>query len=224
MIPWELLDRAPVPDQDGEVVLYRHDKEYSIRTNQTELMNSRSHGSEEALGELGCGHLTASPTPRVLIGGLGMGFTVAAALRTLGPSGAVIVAELVPAVVAWNRDIFGHLAGHPLRDSRVTVREADVHRVMEEERGGFDAIMLDVDNGPNALCNKGNQRLYSREGLKTAFSALRKDGVFAIWTAGPDLEFGNRLKRAGFTVEEVNVRGRGRSGGHHMVWLAFRKN
>ena len=222
MIPWELLGRASVPDSDDELLLYRHDEEYSIRIGTAELMNSRSHGSEEALGELGCNHLEGRSSPRVLIGGLGMGFSVAGALKRLDPSGTVLVAELVPEVITWNRDVLGHLAGHPLRDDRVCVRDVDVALIMKEEKGAFDAILLDVDNGPQALSNRSNQRLYSAEGLKTAFSALRPEGVLAVWSASPDKAFAHRLVRAGFAVEEVAVRGRRGGGGHHLIWLATR--
>ncbi|MBF0501360.1 MAG: hypothetical protein HQM09_14565 [Candidatus Riflebacteria bacterium] len=224
MIPWELLDRAPVPDDCEELLLYRRGEEYSIRVNRTELMNSRSHGSEEALGELACGRLAACPDPRILIGGLGMGFTTAAALNSLGSSGEVIVAELVPGVVEWNQGILGHLANHPLRDDRVTVRAVDVAHIMKEEPGAFDAILLDVDNGPQGLSSNINKRLYTREGLKMAFSALRPDGVLGIWSASPDREFSHRLSRSGFAVEEVNVRARNHSGGHHTIWLAIRNS
>ena len=225
MIPWELLGHAPLPDSAEEISLYRRDDEYSIRIKMIEVMNSRSHGSEEALADLGCSHLSERPKSRVLVGGLGMGFTAAAVLKILGPAGTLVVAELVPGVVAWNRDFIGHLANHPMRDSRTTVREKDVALVLEEERGGFDAILLDVDNGPQSLLITTNQRLYTREGLKTAFAALRQGGVLAIWSAGPpEPEFTHRLTRTGFTVEAMQVRGRGRKGGHHTVWLGFRKN
>lgn len=224
MIPWELLGRAPLPGDDADLVLYRRDDEYSMRIKNSELMNSRSHGSEEALGELGCAHLTAAEAPHVLIGGLGMGYTAAAVLKCVGPAAVVVVAELVPEVVTWNQQFMGHLAGHPLRDPRVSVKELDVGRVMEEGRGFYDAILLDVDNGPQSFSSKSNQHLYTREGLKTAFAALRPNGVLGMWSAGPDLEFSNKLRRAGFTVEEMSVRGRGRSGGHHTIWLGFRKH
>ncbi|MFZ2958483.1 MAG: hypothetical protein WA705_16470 [Candidatus Ozemobacteraceae bacterium] len=223
MIPWELLDHVPVPDDGDELLLYRRGEEYSIRVNQTELMNSRSHGSEEALGELACGRLTECPSPRILIGGLGMGFTTTATLKNIGPSGVVIVAELVHGVVTWNQELLGHLAEYPLRDERVSVRVADVAHVMEEERGGFDAILLDVDNGPRGLSYKTNHRLYTRDGLKTTFAALRPAGVLAVWSATSDPEFSHRLRRSGFAVEEVRVRARGRSGGHHTIWLATRR-
>lgn len=223
MKPLELLARVPVPGGNEELTLYRHDKDYSIRIDYAELMNSRMHGSEDALSEFGCRHLADHPAPRVLIGGMGMGFTAAAALKALPPTGTLVIAELVPGVISWNQEIIGHLAGHPLKDPRVTVREADVRLVMEEEARAFDAILLDVDNGPNYLCCKGNQHLYTREGLKTIYTALRPKGVLAIWSAGRDREFSHKLGRAGFSVEEIDVRARGRSGGHHMLWLAVKK-
>jgi hypothetical protein len=148
MVPWEFIDSAPVPGNGETLRLYRRGKEYSMRVDGCELMNSRIHGSEDALAELACAKVADRPGARVLIGGLGMGYTTAAALHRLGGEGQVVVAELVPAVVAWNRGVLAHLAGCPLQDGRVTVREIDVARILQEEPGGYDAIMLDVDNGP----------------------------------------------------------------------------
>ena len=223
MIPWELLGSAQ-PSGDGpELRLYKRGEEFSIRVNGCELMNSRVHGSEVALAELACASLAGNPCPRVLIGGLGMGFTTAAALRLLGAEGQVVVAELVPAVVEWNRGPLAALAGNPLQDVRVTVREVDVAQILKEERRAYDAILLDVDNGPEGLTRKCNDWLYARAGLDAAFAALRPAGVLAVWSAGADEAFCKRLCQAGFQVDETRVRARGpRGGSRHTIWLARR--
>lgn len=223
MIPWELLDRAPVPGSTGELRLFRRAGEFSIRMGGLELMNSRVHGSEEALAELACKRIAGRAGAKVLVGGMGMGFTAAAALRRLGRDGRVVVAEIVPAVVEWNRGPLADLAARPLDDCRVTVRLGDVAEVMQAERGAFDAILLDVDNGPEGLTRKGNDLLYARAGLKAAFNALRPAGVLAVWSAGPSPAFARRLVQAGFTVEEVGVRARGGGKGRrHTIWIACR--
>jgi len=223
MIPWEILDRAPVPGSAGELRLFRRAGEFSIRMGGLELMNSRVHGSEEALAELACKRIAGRAEARVLVGGMGMGFTAAAALRRLGADGRVVVAEIVPEVVEWNKGPLADLAGRPLDDHRVTVRLGDVAEVLQAERGGFDAILLDVDNGPEGLTRKDNDRLYARAGLKAAFNALRPAGVLAVWSAGPSPAFTRHLVQAGFSVEEVTVRARGGCRGRrHTVWIACR--
>lgn len=223
MIPWELLDSAPVPGGSEPLRLYRRGKEFSIRVDGNELMNSRVHDSEEALAELACARLTLRPSPRVLIGGLGMGYTVAAALQRLDAQAQVVVAELVPAVVAWNRGVLAGLAGHPLKDSRVSVREIDVARILTTEKQAYDAILLDVDNGPDGLTRNGNDRLYTREGLRAAHAALKPSGILAVWSASPEPAFSRLLRQSGFAVEEVTARARGRKGGsRHLIWLAER--
>jgi spermidine synthase len=223
VIPWELLGSAPVPGNGGEIRLYRRGKEFSIRVDGSELMNSSAHGSEDALAELACARVADRPSPCVLIGGLGMGYTIAAALRRLGTECRVVVAELVPAVVEWNRGPLADLAGRPIQDGRVTVREVDVARLLQAEHRAYDAILLDVDNGPDGITRKDNDWLYSRDGLAAAFAALRPGGVLAVWSAGPDRAFVRRLRRAGYEVDEVRVRARGpRGGGRHTIWLAAR--
>jgi len=223
MIPWELLDKAPVPGNSKELRLYRRGREFSIRVNGCELMNSRAHGSEDALAELACARIADRPRPRVLIGGLGMGYTLASALRRLGASARVVVAELVPEVVQWNRGPLADLAGHPLQDTRVTVREVDVARILQAEHQAYDAILLDVDNGPDGLSLQSNNWLYSPAGLDAAFAALKPEGVLAVWSASPDRSFTRRLRQAGFAVDEVPVRARGqRGGGRHTIWIAVR--
>lgn len=223
MIRWNLLDSAQVPGGGGELSLYRRGVEFSIRVDGSELMNSRLHGSEEAMAELACARVAPLPSPRVLIGGLGMGYTLAAALNQLGAASRVVVAELIPAVVAWNRGPLAALAGHPLADDRVTVREADVAQLLQTEQRAYDAILLDVDNGPRGLTRQSNGWLYTRAGLDAAFRALQPAGVFALWSAGPNRAFARLLGKAGFEVDEERVRARGpRGGGYNTVWIARR--
>jgi spermidine synthase len=223
MIRWTLLDTAQASGDGAELRLYRRGEEYSIRANDCEIMNSRVHGSEDALGEQACARIADRPRPRVLIGGLGMGYTLRAALKGLNAEGRMVVAELVPAVVAWNRGPLGGLAGHPLRDDRVTVREIDVARILQTEHRAYDAILLDVDNGPRGLTRKGNDWLYGLKGLGVTFAALRPAGILAVWSAGPDQAFTHRWREIGFTVDEVHVRARGaRGGARHTVWVAAR--
>jgi len=221
MIPWKLLDSAPVPASDAVLRLYQRGAEFSIRVDSRELMNSRVHGSEDKLAELACARIADRRRPRLLIGGLGMGYTLAAALHRLGPGAQVVVAELVPAVVAWNRGPLAHLAGRPLQDHRVTVREVDVIRSLEEGPQCYDAVVLDVDNGPASLTVQSNDRLYARAGLDAACAALRPKGVLAIWSVGPDRPFTQRLRRVGFAVNEVRVPARGARGGRPFtLWIA----
>jgi spermidine synthase len=218
-----LLGVAQASGDERELRLYRRDEEFSIRAANRELMNSRVHGSEDALGELACARIADCPRPRVLIGGLGMGYTLKAALHGLSAQGKVIVAELIPEVVAWNRGPLGGLAGHPLRDDRVTVREVDVAGILRAEQCAYDAILLDVDNGPRGLTRKGNDWLYAECGLSAAFAALRPGGVLAVWSAGPDQAFSDRLRKTGFKVEELRVRARDvRGGARHTIWIAGR--
>lgn len=223
MIPWQLLDSAPVPGKKETLRLYRRGADFSIRVDGAELMNSRIHGSEEAMAEFACPRISSLPAPRVLIGGLGMGYTLAAALKRLAAESRVVVAELVPAVVAWNRGPLAALAGRPLDDGRVAVRECDVAELLRAEQRAYDAVLLDVDNGPRGLTRKSNDWLYTRAGLEAAFAALRPAGIFALWSAGPDREFARLLGKAGFEVEEKQVRARSLSrGGFHTIWIAGR--
>lgn len=221
MLPWMLLDSTQVPGDGGEMRLYQRGSEYSIRVGGYELMNSRVFGSEDELAGIVCTRLT-HPT-NLLIGGLGMGYTLAGVLRRTNENARVVVAELVPAVVQWNRGPLAPLAGNPLADPRVTVREQDVGTVIRDARNAFDAILLDVDNGPSALTSKANERLYGLRGLQAAAAALRPQGILAVWSAGPDPAFTKRLQQAGFTAEEVRVRARGKAGGSRfLIWIARR--
>ena len=223
MTPWILLDSAQLPGNDGELRLYRRNTEFSITvTGHGELMNSRTHGSEDALAEHTCSRLVNHNTPRLLIGGLGMGFTLAEALRHLGAQAQVIVAELVPAVITWNKGVLGEHAGHPLRDTRVTVNEQDVARMITGAEQTYDAILLDVDNGPEGLTRRENDWLYSLNGLNEAYTALQPGGVLAVWSAGPDKNFLQRLRKTGFEVDEIRVRAHGSKGARHTIWFARR--
>ena len=223
MTPWTLLDSAPVPGSGGELRLYQRGDEFSIQIQgRGELMNSRMHGSEDALAQRTCARLIKNETPRLLIGGLGMGFTLAAALRDLGKQAQIVVAELVPAVVVWNNGPLGECAGRPLQDSRVTVREGDIARILKAERQAYDAILLDVDNGPEGLTHRANDWLYSENGLIAAYTALRPQGVLAVWSAGPAPDFSQRLQKVGFDVDMVRVRAHGKKGAWHVIWFATR--
>ena len=223
MTPWTLLDSTQVPGNGGELCLYRRNNEFSIKiAGRGELMNSRVHDSENALAEHTCARLVNCAQPRFLIGGLGMGFTLAAALRHLGGQAQLVVAELVPAVVTWNRGPLGECAGHPLRDPRVTVKETDVARLLVAGEQTYDAILLDVDNGPEGLTRKENDWLYSISGLSEAYAALRPRGLLAVWSAGPDNSFLQRLRKTGFDVDEVRVHAHGSKGARHIIWFACR--
>ncbi|MFZ0614057.1 MAG: hypothetical protein WAM73_17585 [Desulfobacterales bacterium] len=222
MKPWKRVDTVNLPGGEA-LYLYRRGDEFSMRGDGFELMNSRVHGSEEALARLACQGLFGRPRARVLIGGLGMGYTLATALQALDAGCQITVAELVPAVVRWNRGPLAHLAGHPLSDSRVTVRETDVLVAMRSAEPVYDAIILDVDNGPDGLTRRENDRIYGASGLKAAAAALRPGGVLAVWSAAPDERFTARLRRAGFAVEIRRAPADGRSGkGRPVIWLARR--
>jgi spermidine synthase len=223
MIPWTQLDTAPVPGGGGQLRLMRRGAEFSIRLGHDELMNSYRSGSEKALATIACERIRARERPRILIGGLGMGFTLRAALGALGPDARIVVAELVPAVLAWARGSMAAVFGSCLIDPRVSIREADVCQLIRSGRSTYDAILLDVDNGPAGLTRKANDALYDVEGLSAAREALRSGGVLAVWSSGRNLEFTQRLRRAGFDVDEVSVRANGaRGGGRHVIWIATR--
>ena len=222
MIPWVQLDSARVPGGREELRLKRRGSEFSIMLGTNELMNSRVSGSEEALARLACAKVGGRERPALLIGGLGMGFTLRAALAELGPQGSVVVAELVPAVVAWARGPMAELFAGSLDDPRVDVREADVAALIAAGKGSYDAILLDVDNGPDGLSRSENDRLYNAAGLAAARAALKPGGVLAVWSAHPDRAFAARLRQSGFAVEEVNTRARGKRGARHVIWLATR--
>jgi spermidine synthase len=223
VIPWSLLDSAHVPGGREALRLMRRGTEFSIKLGQSELMNSRLSGSEEALATIACERIRDRSEPRILIGGLGMGFTLRAALAALGPAARIVVAELVPAILVWARGPLAEIFGGSLTDPRVTVCEADVSHLIRSDRPIFDAILLDVDNGPEGLTRETNDRLYDLNGLRAARSALRPGGILAVWSSGPNLKFTGRLRKAGFEVEEIKVRANGSGGGaRHMIWIATR--
>jgi spermidine synthase len=221
VIPRLLLGTASIPGTDKELRLYQSGELFSIKIlGRGDLMNSRMHGSEKALADLACEKLGDTPKARLLIGGLGMGFTLAAALKATGPAAEIVVAELVPEVVTWNRTLIGGPAGHPLDDPRSTVYVGDVADVIRREPGGFDAILLDVDNGPEGLVRRENDWLYSDAGLRASRAALRSRGVLAVWSVSPDASFSKRLREAGFAVDEHVVRPhRAGKGPRHHIWI-----
>jgi spermidine synthase len=221
MIPWQQIDSARVPDSDVELRLMRRGTEFSMMLGQNELMNSRLSGSEEALATLAAKRIEAVKRPHLLIGGLGMGFTLRAALTVLGPDARITVAELVPAVVAWARGPMADLFGDSLVDPRASIVTADVIDVIQSHPSAFDAILLDVDNGPEGLIRKANDALYTMKGLTKIRRALRPGGVLAVWSSGPNTSFTKRLRDADFAVNEVGVRATTkRSGAHHVIWFA----
>jgi spermidine synthase len=223
MIPWLQIDTARVPGAEVELRLMQRGSEFSMMLGPSELMNSRLSGSEEALATLACKRIEAVKRPHLLIGGLGMGFTLRAALAVLGAEARIVVAELVPAVIAWAKGPMVDLFGDSLEDPRASVLSADVVEVIQSEPSAFDAILLDVDNGPEALIRKANDALYTPKGLKAIHRALRPGGVLAVWSSGPNGSFSKRLRDAGFDVNEVGVRATTkRSGAHHVIWFATR--
>jgi spermidine synthase len=218
--PWELLGQTRTPDGE-DMSLTRQGSEYVILASGKPLMSSRMHGSEEALAAFGCRAARLLDQPCVLVGGLGMGFTLRATLDLLPPQAIVIVAELVPAVVEWNRGALGPLAGHPLKDARVQIELGDVAGVIRASTRRFDAMLLDVDNGPAAFTATHNIRLYDDAGLSAARTALKPGGTLAVWSAWDDRRFEQRLHHGGFRVEVERVRARLKKGGpRHTIFLA----
>ena len=223
MIPWETLGEASTPD-GTRITLRRRGHEFLLLADGRSLMPSTITGSEQALATVGCRHLTSGATaPRVCIGGLGMGFTVRAALDVLPPGAEVVVAELVPEVRAWNESVLSHLAGHPLRDRRVRVEIGDALQVIRADTAGFDAILLDVDNGPAEFAAAGNDELYSLAGLYSMRRSLRPGGVLAVWSAWEDRRFVRRLDSAGFDTVLERVRGHRGRGARHLIYRATPK-
>jgi spermidine synthase len=222
MKPLELLAQAL--SRDGTVLkLMRRSDEYIILANGKSLMSSRMHGSEEALATFACTHARTLKQPSVLIGGLGMGFTLRATLDLLPPDAGIVVAEIVPAVVEWNRGPLAQLAGQPLTDQRVQVETDDVAVTLASRPSHFDAVLLDVDNGPSAFSGSNNAGLYDDHGIAIAFAALKMNGVLAVWSARDDRKFEQRLRHGRFTVEVEHVRGRLKNGGpRHTIFLAHK--
>lgn len=224
MIPRELIASAQVPGGDEPLRLIRRGSEYSIMLGANELMNSRLSGSEEAMSTLAAARIAGVAAPRVLIGGLGMGFTLRTALQAFGTRASIEVAELVPEIVDWARGPMAHLHAGTLDDPRVSIHVGDVGALIRSSAGRFDAILLDVDNGPDGLSREGNDALYTAQGLQHARAALRPGGVLSVWSSGPDPRFTSRLRKVGFAVEEEIVRARRTGGGaRHTIWLAQRR-
>lgn len=201
-----ILPIATTNTPDGRcLALCRHDRDFSIMINRQELMSSRANESERALARLGCARIAARQDPTVLIGGLGMGFTLRETLDLLQPRAKVVVAELLPEVVRWNRDLLGELNGHPLRDKRVVVRIGDVINLVRQTKHAFDAMLLDIDNGPAAVTAAGNDWLYGREGIQACLQALHAKGCLAIWSATVEPQFERRLRQEGLHVARYGV-------------------
>ena len=223
MTPWDLLGATSTAAGD-DLRLMRRGGEYVIFANGASLMSSRMHGSEEALASFGCRNARTRPRPTVLIGGLGMGFTLRATLDLLPADALVIVSELVPAVVEWNRGPLGALAGHPLGDRRVRVELRDVALTLEGAMGRFDAVLLDIDNGPAPVTSAGNAAVYGDSGIAAIRTALAPDGVVAVWSAWEDRRFEQRLRYGGFTVRVERVRARlARGGPRHTIFIGWRQ-
>ena len=218
MLEQEIIDSARVGDDEFELV--RHGEDWIARVNGRTLMSSRMHDSEEALAEHALERV--SEPSAVLVGGLGLGFTLRAVLDRVGPATVVTVAELVPELVGWNRDHLAALAEHPLADPRVQVVVGDVFETIKRSRQGFDAILLDVDNGPIALSNAKNQRIYSEHGVRSCYEALRPGGVLAVWSSGPNARFERRLAGARIDVEVMRVAARAGSRARHVLFLGQR--
>ena len=223
---WEDLGSATLIDGDVMTLHRRGDAaegrlpEYSLRVANVELMNSRQHGSEEQLAALALARVQRLERASVLVGGLGMGFTLRAALDLLPATARVTVAELVPEVVEWHTDHLGVLAGQPLSDERVSVVLGDVGDLLRASNAAYDVILLDTDNGPEGTTQEGNERLYDAAGLKTIRTALAPGGVLAVWSVFPSEPFTRRLRKAGFTVDVKHVRSRGKKGNRHVIWVA----
>lgn len=222
MKPWEILGRTRTPD-GTELTLAKHADEYVILADRQSLMSSRAHGTEDALAVLGCRRARTLARPHVLVGGLGMGFTLRAALDCLPPAATIVVSEIVPAIVDWNRGVLGALAGYPLDDPRVRLEQGDVGAALGANPSRFDAVLLDVDNGPAALTLASNAGLYGRSGIAAALAALSRDGVLAVWSAQDDRRFERRLREGGFRVVREHVRAHQAKGACHTVLVASRR-
>lgn len=222
MNPWVQLGTAIIPNNGGELTLSQREQEFSIRLSgiRGELMNSRMYNSEKGLSELGCAHLKKTENAQVLVGGLGMGYTLAAALKAVTNTSVVTVAELIPEVVEWNKGDLGACAKHPLKDPRSRVHVGDVKELLSIKKPTYDAILLDVDNGPEGLTHDDNNWIYSSAGLLDIYKTLRPKGMLAVWSAGPDYLFTVRLKKAGFSVDTKVVRARPGKGSRHTIFLA----
>ncbi len=220
MKPIVRIATARTPD-GGEMVLYQHDRDFSIKINGQDLMHSRQHESELELARLGCEHLAGRKAPSILIGGLGMGYTLRQALDMLSPHAQVVVGELLGAVVEWNREFFGELNGQPLGDERVDLKTGDIVELISRSKGRFDAILLDLDNSPSTMTVSSNRRLYGREGIRACRSALREQGCLAVWSAEPSKKFEQLLMSCSFHVRRFRVPAyKGGKSQSRFVWVA----
>jgi len=221
MIPWKKLDSTSTPDGKNEVVLLQRDQEFSIRVDGQELMNSRMNGSEKVLAKLACKPISKRQGAKVVIGGLGMGFTLASALLHLQSHATVIQVELLPAMVQWHDQFLGHLCDHAVKDGRVEVVTQDIVHYLNTEKQTFDAIILDVDNGPEGLTQAGNNNLYNGAGIGMLKRRLTPGGILAVWSAKDSAPFTQRLKSAGFDARVHTVYARpNNKGGRHTIWIA----
>jgi spermidine synthase len=222
MIPTILLGTAKIPNDGGELKLSQRDNDFAIRLTGVhgELMSSRMYSSELALAELGCAHIQGLENTKVLVGGMGMGFTLSAALKATSPSSEVVVAELVPEIIEWNKGPLGEVAGRPLNDDRVRVYLGDVAELFMTKQASYDAILLDVDNGPEAFTHDDNSELYSIESLNAIRETLRPNGMLAVWSAWHDPRFTKKLKKAKFKVSFKTVRAHKGKGSKHTIYLA----
>jgi spermidine synthase len=224
---WITIESSLIPSSKVELTLLQRNDDFAIRVAGVpgDLMNSRMHHSEDELAKFGCSRLSMVKNARVLVGGLGMGFTLAAVLKTVGVSAKVTVAELVPAVVEWNRELLGQCAGRPIDDERTQIHLGDVadllkRKSVKPQADQFDAILLDVDNGPEAMTHSDNEWLYSPMGLKNIYEKLRPEGIVAIWSASANPIFTKKLKKTGFKVQEHIVRARPGKGSRHTIFVA----
>ena len=223
MIPWQQIDRATVPGSGVELRLMRRGAEFSMKIGPNELMNSRLSATEQGLATIALDKIRTKTAPKILIGGLGMGFTLRAALIVLGPKAKITVAELVPAVIAWARGPMAPVFGDSLSDKRLRIHEGDVGELIRAGKAAYDAVLLDVDNGPEGMTRVANDALYDLKGLRAAYAALRPGGVLAVWSSAPDKKFTARLRKTGFDVKEIPLRAKGPQGGaQHFIWTATR--
>ncbi len=220
---WKQLGTAPIPDSDKSLMLFQDKDDFYIKiSGGIELMNTRKHGSEDALGYLPCQAQKKTESLRVLIGGLGMGFTLASVLAHVGPQAVVDVAELIPEVVEWNQGPLGAISGYPLNDQRTRIHITDVGKIIRTQKASYDVIALDVDNGPDGLTKTSNDWLYTAAGLHCVRRALKPRGIVSYWSAAPDPRFNKLLKSCHFKVEEKQVYAHGKKGARHTIWLAYK--
>ena len=223
MIPWKVLDTAKVPGGNEVLRLKQRGAEFVIMLGDNQLMSNRLSATEQALATIACDALRAAKQPRILIGGLGMGFTLRAALKIMGPHARIEVAELVPEVVKWARGPMAEIFEGSLDDPRTKIHVKDVGELIRAAKLTYDAILLDVDNGPEGLSREANDALYDDKGLRAAHAALRPGGVLAIWSSAPHAGFSARLHKTKFAVKEIAVRAKGpRGGAQHLIWTATR--